>query len=565
MSWGKRSIQARLSVTTFLGIVLLVASILLTSYYFMSSVLNVNIAKEMNLMTRNYANDINQKLQSIEEVVDSIGLYITDQNSDATVFRNKQYRDKYTQQLQNIFISMANSTDGVLAAYLRYEPKLADGGMEGFFYTSYDGGNLKPEKLTDLHRYPVPKTKEEVDVEHVGWYYYPKFNARPTWLDPYYNDNIGVYLISYVVPLYINGTFVGVLGLDMDFQQIVSQVNTYTIIENGYAYLKSSDGKIHYHDDFMEKTKEEHGDDVIKLDENGELMEADSTGDKIIRYRYNSRDCVMAFTTLRNKMKLVVCDDYGEVYAVRGRLEITLLLLSVFLGTFLVIMVWFSTKRTLSTLMQLTDSANELSNGRFDVDFPENSTGEVKILTDAMKTMAVKLKESDSNMRYLAYIDSLTNVRNKAAYIRTVEAIDEQIKSGKPEFAVGMFDLNYLKRINDSLGHVEGDVKLREMAAILCEVFPITSVYRIGGDEFVLILREYDLKNYEESLVKFYNRRDRERHFHENLLENTSVSAGFAVYDPEKDHCYMDVYERADKEMYEDKKVIHSEDGMESR
>lgn len=59
------------------------------------------------------------------------------------------------------------------------------------------------------------------DLEHVGWYYIPVKNGAPMWMDPYLNENINIYMISYIVPLFAeDGTSIGIVGMDIDFSEI---------------------------------------------------------------------------------------------------------------------------------------------------------------------------------------------------------------------------------------------------------------------------------------------------------------------------------------------------------
>ena len=88
----------------------------------------------------------------------------------------------------------------------------------------------------------------------------------------------------------------------------------------------------------------------------------------------------------------------------------------------------------------------------------------------AQNALEIKKQKSDLViMRDLAYIDSLTKVKNKTAYEDTIGFIDEQIRSGTAEFAVVMCDLNFLKNINDSLGHQAGDDMIKKAEEMQAE------------------------------------------------------------------------------------------------
>lgn len=161
-------------------------------------------------------------------------------------------------------------------------------------------------------------------------------------------------------------------------------------------------------------------------------------------------------------------------------------------------------------------------------------------------------KQELGSAKLLAYTDPLTGVKNKLAYIEEVEIIDKDIQEDRIEqFGVVVFDLNGLKHINDTLGHDEGDNYIKRGSRMICLKFCHSPVYRIGGDEFVVLLQGTDYKFREELLVEFDLQVER------NLKKGEVVVAtGMSVYDRDKDEDFISVFERADKKMYERKRAL---------
>lgn len=84
-------------------------------------------------------------------------------------------------------------------------------------------------------------------------------------------------------------------------------------------------------------------------------------------------------------------------------------------------------------------------------------------------------------------IDPTTGLRNRAAFDKELPSIFDRVKAG--ELTVAYFDLNGLKRVNDNLGHDQGDKYLRKTAeALKISLRPTDLIYRVGGDELVAIL-----------------------------------------------------------------------------
>ena len=125
--------------------------------------------------------------------------------------------------------------------------------------------------------------------------------------------------------------------------------------------------------------------------------------------------------------------------------------------------------------------------------------------------------------------------------------------SRKPEFAICMFDCNNLKEINDSYGHDKGDLFLKNACSLICDVFTHSPVFRIGGDEFVCVLRNEDFNNKENLCRLFFEKMEAVNAAASEPWEQIDIAAGIAVYDPETDRTVQDVVNRADIKMYENK------------
>ena len=151
----------------------------------------------------------------------------------------------------------------------------------------------------------------------------------------------------------------------------------------------------------------------------------------------------------------------------------------------------------------------------------------------------------------LMRLDELTGIKNKNAFTEIVNEIDEMIKSedSEPEFAVIMCDINDLKRINDTRGHSFGDEAIQKSSRMICGVIEDSSVYRVGGDEFAVILTGNDFKN-REFLLGILKK---ESETNGRLRTGPVVAYGMAKYNPKLDRSFQEVYDRADGRMYANK------------
>ena len=151
----------------------------------------------------------------------------------------------------------------------------------------------------------------------------------------------------------------------------------------------------------------------------------------------------------------------------------------------------------------------------------------------------------------MANKDSLTGVKNKRAYAQAEAELDDYIaKFTQPPFSVVVCDINGLKEVNDTKGHNAGDAFIRNACSIICNIFKHSPVFRIGGDEFAVIMKgsDYDERTHlMEELNKVL-----EANKHNGMV---ILAVGISDFDPDMDMRVQDVFERADNLMYDNKKI----------
>ena len=112
-------------------------------------------------------------------------------------------------------------------------------------------------------------------------------------------------------------------------------------------------------------------------------------------------------------------------------------------------------------------------------------------------------------------------------------------------------DVNGLKAVNDNLGHIEGDAYIRSASQLICKTWAHSPVFRIGGDEFVVVLEGSDYQNREALITRI------KAQVMENKREgNVVVAAGMSDFDPTVDETVGAVFDRADAQMYENKQAL---------
>lgn len=149
--------------------------------------------------------------------------------------------------------------------------------------------------------------------------------------------------------------------------------------------------------------------------------------------------------------------------------------------------------------------------------------------------------------RILSTVDLLTGVLNRNEMNNRVMQLSIDDRPGRPNIGIVFADLNGLKTMNDDFGHSAGDKLIKDAANILRNVFGQTEIYRAGGDEFMVLLRNVtldQLKNYEKEIK-------------EQASKTDTVSFAVGLCLEEDSQNIYDAMKTADVNMYEDKKAFY--------
>lgn len=156
---------------------------------------------------------------------------------------------------------------------------------------------------------------------------------------------------------------------------------------------------------------------------------------------------------------------------------------------------------------------------------------------------------SNPSYRDMANTDFLTGVKNRNAFNLELQLLES--RGDKVGIAFMLMDLDGLKQVNDTYGHGDGDRYIQRVCTFITEaVGDAHCVYRIGGDEFVVILAQKAQHEMEDIRSEIQRRVQGEQGFPFQM----GISVGYAAYDPLRDQILEDTLKRADTRMYEEKR-----------
>lgn len=153
----------------------------------------------------------------------------------------------------------------------------------------------------------------------------------------------------------------------------------------------------------------------------------------------------------------------------------------------------------------------------------------------------------------MAFTDSLTELGNRNAYETDLLQLSGHLED-LDSIGMALFDLNNLKLINDSLGHLAGDEVIRSFGRLLKEAMPKNAkLYRYGGDEFAVFLLNTEPALLKRALQELEDRKEAYNTAHATRL---SFAVGHAFFKKESDRTLSGMIKRADSRLYARKRAM---------
>ena len=466
--------------------------------------------------------DLDYYFQNVEQSVETVLAYV---ESDLDELDDRSLQ-KHMERVGDIFQKLAYNTSGVMTYYYRIDPDVSQT-VKGFWFIAEDDNGFQEHEVTDISSYDTDDTSALV------WFTVPKATGAGVWLPPYITDNLDARVISYNAPVYHNGQFIGVIGIEIDYSMMAEVVNHITLYDNGYAFLNDSEGNIIYHPYI----------DVTSMETQPRVPGGLLSNDKFIRYTYDGVEKQAVWLPLSNGMHLNVTVPVQEINADWHKWNTEIAIIFAVLLIIFIVLVTTFVGRITRPLQKLTKAAEQISEGYYDTELDYNKKDEVGVLTTSFKKLITNLNDYIRNLNEMAHVDALTGIRNRLALRRDYDSYQGH------EVTVAMIDLNDFKLINDTRGHEEGDRILREIGNLLADTFGKEHCYRYGGDEFLIILPDAAVSEFSEKLE--YVKQNKP------AIDDTSraeFSIGFVRGMLDDSDTLRNLISSADEKMYEKKR-----------
>lgn len=516
------SIQSKILILSLSSTLIGTLSLGVLSTLFISRTTQRNSMQYMKDQANNEAAKLNYLFESHEKYTMAAAAGIYSQIKDDSTFLTDPQNlsrniDGIRERLKSTIYNLSNTK----SVFVVFNPDITHSSEGVYLVRNTADGLFENHATTNIKQFSPS------DVEHVGWYYKPIMTGSPVWLPPYYNKNINAYIISYVIPMFLDNKEIGVAGIDIDFDQMTKQLSQVHFMQSGFAFLEDAEGTVVYHPTLPNGLTFKPEEDQVKLS-----------------------------LPLYNGMTLVTVAPVLEINAQRDKhLKQSIIFILALLAFTTAITIFFARSIT-KPLKELTKEAKKMITGDMNAEFNIRQNDEIGELAKSFAAAKFHISQHMKQMQGLAFLDSLTGVRNKMAYDNYIAELESRIENGEiKSYGIAILDTNNLKEINDTYGHENGNAYLVNSCKLICQIFAHSPVFRIGGDEFLVVLTGKDLENHHELMSQLKESMDltKKASF---PWKQISIACGLGIADYAKATTIADTFNKADKNMYINKREI---------
>lgn len=360
-----------------------------------------------------------------------------------------------------------------------------------------------------------------------------------TYISDVFKSTGGTEIVVISVPILKNGSIDGVVVGTVKLQgtSLASMFDNKEFGRKGYISVLDSRGYVVYH-----PNKERIGKKSVIFDN----LQGKS-GSKIMK-DYSGNDQFVGFSKVSNlNWYVIVITPTADIMKSRNIIIYETFLGSVIVSVLIILLGVYTIKRYSKPLNQLIFSFNALKNGKYKKIDPHKYEEEFHEMVRVYNNTIEMLKEAHNDLEEAADIDSLTGAYNRRAFNNLLSTLKQEINNHSLEsLGVLLLDIDHFKELNDTSGHLAGDNVLKKLAEIMKSTVGKRSVFRFGGDEFAVVIRNVS----DERLLSIA---EEIRLKGEVALNGCTVSIGTAKF-PKDTYSTDELIDFADKALYISKK-----------
>lgn len=369
--------------------------------------------------------------------------------------------------------------------------------------------------------------------------YFQQAIQGKSYISDVFTSARGSKIVSIAVPIvndnHIDGVVVGFVKLHG--ASLASMFDNKIFGRNGYISILDRQGDIVYHPD-----KEQIGRKNLIINE---LQE--QTGSKILQ-DFSGKENFVGYSKVPELNWIVTVNTSAADLIKNRNIMIYESLFVAIIGIAVIVCgSAYIIRRYTKPLDQLIETFNDLKEGNYRKIDPRDYKKEFHEIVQVYNNTVKKIEHDHHSLEDAAEIDHLTGTYNRRAFENQLRTLKQEIANGTLEkLGAFLLDVDHFKELNDKLGHFAGDAVLKKVTEIVKSIAGEQSIFRFGGDEFVVILQNTS----DEALASIA---EVIRSECEKSLNGCTVSIGVAKI-PKDTHSIEQLIEFADKALYISKK-----------
>lgn len=406
-------------------------------------------------VSSNYANEFSAILKNIEGSVDTLESVVASSFDSNQFTVDHDYQSEYMKRMDDMLKKIGDKSTNIQGIYVIINPELTGQVFESWFINDGKGHFIyqEPEDISTF--FPTN--------EDMAWYYKPINKKEGVWIPPYVDATINVKMISYTKAIFNNGLLIGVVGIDLAFEDIEKTIGNMKLYESGYSFLINTDLTILLHPSLETGT---YIADIENEDLNNVVESMTKNKSDVIEYVFKNEEKIMGFSKLSNGWILCVSTVTADILIPIDRLKNNIKISVVFLLIITGIIGLLISKSITAPINRLRNMAALISQGQHDIELDLNSNNEIGELSKSIHIMTKKLvasheelNESEKKFRSLADTSPLAiylseGIEQKALYINPTfielfgYTIDE-VPTAEHWWPLAYPDPNYRKQVAD--------------------------------------------------------------------------------------------------------------------
>ncbi|MDZ5472010.1 methyl-accepting chemotaxis protein [Bacillus sp. 31A1R] len=416
-----KSIKSKVMLAVTLCSIVSVLLVGLTSIFISKNMLEEYSYKHAEYLVKSEAKELDNTIGKIETSVDGLAYSVVSMLDDVEAFKkDSKYVEAFQEKVRPMAEGIANNTDGSMAFYIRFNPEFTEP-TSGIFHADTNGDAVIEQLVpTDFSQY------DPTDLAHVGWYYIPVNAGKPVWLDPYRNENIGIDMISYVVPIFKDGVSIGIVGMDINFELFTNTINKIKPYKSSYGALLNSNENFLIHPSYKQT-------DSLKEINQSLSKEINSKDFGVSNISLDKAESMISYGKLSNGQTLLISSAKKDIY--KDIDYMTQVLVIVLAGVIiLAILIAIFMARTISKpLISLVSDMRKVKDGDLTVRTKVKSKDEIGRIGDNFNEMVNELGNLTRSIHLMS-----SNIKSSSI---SLNAVSEEVTASAEEVTASVEEI----------------------------------------------------------------------------------------------------------------------------